>query len=90
MQLVVAAAVPCEHGPLGCRVLRSGKDYFTDKTPFTTLEQLDQAHRAVNETGRKYVVYFNERIHSECSHTTTGPPEGHAAKGTALLVDCVK
>jgi predicted dehydrogenase len=67
VQLVVAAAVPCEHGPLGCRVLRSGKDYFTDKTPFTTLEQLDQARRTVRETGRKYAVYFNERIHSECS-----------------------
>jgi predicted dehydrogenase len=67
VQLVVAAAVPCEHGPLGCRVMRSGKDYFTDKTPFTTLEQLDQARLTVNETGRKYAVYFNERIHSECS-----------------------
>lgn len=65
--MVIAAAVPSEHGPLGCRVLQSGKDYFTDKTPFTTLEQLDQARRTVNETGRKYSVYFNERIHSECS-----------------------
>ena len=41
VKLVAAAAVPCERGPLGCRVMEAGKDYFTDKTPFTTLAQLD-------------------------------------------------
>ena len=67
IKLVSAAAVPCERGPIGCRVLRAGKDYFTDKTPFTTLEQLAQARAAVAETGRKYMVYFSERLHVECA-----------------------
>ncbi|RME69484.1 MAG: gfo/Idh/MocA family oxidoreductase, partial [Verrucomicrobia bacterium] len=40
VRLVAAAAVPCDRGPLGCRVMRAGKDYFTDKTPFTTISQL--------------------------------------------------
>src|SRR5438093_5733384 len=31
VQLVAAAAVPCERGPLGLRVMDAGKDYFTDK-----------------------------------------------------------
>ena len=38
IQLVAAAAVPNERGPLGCRVMKAGKDYFTDKAPFTSLE----------------------------------------------------
>jgi predicted dehydrogenase len=67
VQLVAAAAVTSERGPLGCRVLRSGKHYFTDKAPFTTLEQLKDARRAVAETGCRYAVYYNERLHSECS-----------------------
>lgn len=67
VRLVAAAAVPCERGPLGCRVMRAGKDYFTDKTPFTSLDQLEEARRVVTETGRKYFVYYSERLHSECA-----------------------
>ncbi|HUJ43221.1 MAG TPA: Gfo/Idh/MocA family oxidoreductase [Opitutaceae bacterium] len=67
VRLVAAAAVPCDRGPLGCRVMEAGKDYFTDKTPFTTLEQLDQARIAVARTGRKYMVYYSERLHVECA-----------------------
>lgn len=67
VHLVAAAAVPCDRGPLGIRVMQAGKDYFTDKTPFTTLGQLAQAHAAVLATGRKYMVYFSERLHVECA-----------------------
>jgi predicted dehydrogenase len=65
--LVVAAAVPNLRGPLGCRVMRAGKDYFTDKTPFTTFTQLAEARLAAAETGRKYMVYYCERLHVECA-----------------------
>ncbi len=65
LHLVAAAAVPSERGPLGCTVMRHGKDYFTDKCPFTTLEQLAEARHVVAETGRKYMVYFSERLHNE-------------------------
>ena len=67
IRLVAAAAIPSERGPLGIRVMEAGKDYFTDKTPFTTLEQLEQARVAVARTGRKYMVYFSERLHVECA-----------------------
>ena len=43
VKLVAAAAIPNVRGGIGCRVMAAGKDYFTDKTPFTTLEQLAQA-----------------------------------------------
>ncbi|WP_248925276.1 Gfo/Idh/MocA family protein [Paenibacillus hamazuiensis] len=65
IKLVAAAAVPSERGPLGVRVMKHGKDYFTDKTPFTKLEQLEEARATVKETGRKYMVYYSERLHVE-------------------------
>jgi predicted dehydrogenase len=67
IQLVASAAVPCDRGPLGCEVMKHGKDYFTDKTPFTSLEQLAEAKRVVAETGQKYTVYYSERLHVECA-----------------------
>ena len=65
IKLVAAAAIPSQRGAIGCRVMAAGKDYFTDKTPFTTLEQLDTARRTAAETKRKYMVYFSERLHVE-------------------------
>ncbi len=67
IHMVAAAAVPNLRGPIGCRVLRAGKDYFTDKTPFTTLAQLAEARQTAAETGRRYMVYFSERLHVECA-----------------------
>ncbi len=67
IKLVAAAAVPSERGPLGLRVMEAGKDYFTDKAPFTTFVQLEDARRKVTETGRKYAVYYSERLHVECA-----------------------
>jgi len=65
VRLVAAAAIPNERGPLGEKVMLHGKDYFTDKTPFTSLDQLESAKAAVRETGRKYMVYYSERLHVE-------------------------
>jgi predicted dehydrogenase len=67
VKLVTAAAVPCERGPIGCAVMEAGKDYFTDKAPFTTLDQLAQAREVTARTGRKYMVYYSERLHVECA-----------------------
>jgi predicted dehydrogenase len=67
IRLVAAAAIPNERGPLGLRIMDAGKDYFTDKAPFTSLDQLEAARRKVEETGRKYMVYYSERLHVECA-----------------------
>ena len=67
VHLVAAAAVPSERGPLGTKVMRAGKHYFTDKAPFTELGQLEEARSVVAETGRKYMVYYSERLHVECA-----------------------
>ena len=67
VKLVAGAAVPCERGPLGLRVMEAGKDYFTDKAPFTTFDQLAAARETVARTGRKYMVYYSERLHVEAA-----------------------
>ena len=71
VKLVTAAAVTSERGPLGCRVMEAGKDYFTDKAPFTTLQQLGQAKAIAARTGRKYMVYYSERLTSEAGMFAT-------------------
>ncbi|MDF3057741.1 MAG: oxidoreductase [Rariglobus sp.] len=71
VKLVAAAAVPNLRGPLGCRVMEAGKDYFTDKTPFTQLSQLEEARAVAARTGRKYAVYFSERLHVESAMYAT-------------------
>jgi len=50
---------------MGIQVMETGKDYFTDKTPLISLEQLDAAKAAVAKTGKKYMVYYSERLHVE-------------------------
>jgi predicted dehydrogenase len=65
VQLVAGACITSERCALGMRVMDAGKDYFTDKAPLTTLEQLEMAKKKVQETGRKYAVYYSERLHVE-------------------------
>ena len=65
VRLVTGAAVTSERCALGLRVMSAGKDYFTDKAPLTTLEQLDAAKAKARETGMKYMVYYSERLHVE-------------------------
>lgn len=67
VQMVAAAAIPSDRSTLGIKVMQSGKDYFTDKTPLISLAQLDQAKEVVAKTGRKYMVYYSERLHVESS-----------------------
>ena len=86
VRLVAAAAVPNLRGPLGCRVMQAGKDYFTDKTPFTELEQLADARRVAADTKRKFMVYFSERLHTESGmHATDLIKQGAIGKVIHVL-----
>jgi predicted dehydrogenase len=67
IRLVNAAAIPSERAAIGMRVMAAGKDYFTDKSPFTTLEQLARAREVAASTGRKYAVYYAERLHNDAA-----------------------
>jgi predicted dehydrogenase len=65
VQLVAAANVPADHCALGLRVLEAGKDFFSDKPGLTTLAQLAEARAATARTGRRYAIYYSERVHVE-------------------------
>lgn len=65
IQLVTSAAIPNLRCGIGLQVLDARKDYLTDKSPFTTLEQLASARAKVKETGHKYMVSYSERLGSE-------------------------
>lgn len=65
VRLVAGAKITSERAALGVRVMEHDKDYFTDKAPLTTLEQLREAKSTVEKTKRKYAVYYSERLHVE-------------------------
>lgn len=65
VRLVAAAAVTNQRADIGMRVMRAGKDYWTDKAPLTTLEQLAAVRACQQETGRFYLCYYSERIATE-------------------------
>ncbi len=67
IKLVTSSCVPCDRAPLGIEVLGHGKDYFVDKAPMISLDQLAAVRAKVTETGQKFYVYYGERLHSECS-----------------------
>jgi predicted dehydrogenase len=65
LHMVASAAVPADRYALGLRVMEHGKDYFVDKPPLTTLEQLGAVRATAEKTGKKYAVYYSERLHVE-------------------------
>lgn len=62
VHLVATAAIPSERYRLGIETMEHGKDFFTAKTPFTTLEQLQEVELKIEETGQKYAVNYSERL----------------------------
>ncbi|MDQ8187916.1 Gfo/Idh/MocA family oxidoreductase [Pelagicoccus sp. SDUM812002] len=79
VKLVTAAAIPNLRCEIGIQVMDAGKDYFTDKCPVTSLEQLDLAKAKTDETGKRYMVCYSERLSSE-----SGWYAGELIKGGAI------
>jgi len=65
--LVASAIIPDKRTQLGIRVMKAGKDYFCDKPPCIIVQDVSQARKAVKETGKKFAVYYSERLHVEAS-----------------------
>lgn len=79
VKLVTAAAIPNLRCEIGIQVMDAGKDYFTDKCPFTSLEQLALARAKVEQSGMRYMVCYSERLSSE-----SGWYAGELIKGGAI------
>jgi predicted dehydrogenase len=67
IQLVVSASIPNERAPLGVRVMRSGKDFMSDKPGVTTLEQLAEVRQVQAETKRIYSIMYSERFENRAT-----------------------
>ena len=61
IQLVASAAIPIERAPIGIRVMKSGKDFMTDKPGILTLEQFAEVKKIQKETKRIYSIVYSER-----------------------------
>ena len=85
VQLVAGAAVPADHAALGLRVMAHDKDYFCDKPALTTLGPVGASSSGSGGTGRKYAVYYSERVHVE-SAVFAGELVQGGALGRALQV----
>lgn len=87
IRLVTSAAVPCDRSAVGIQVMRAGKDYFTDKSPFTTLQQLEEVKQVVARTKRKYYCDFSERLHTESAwHATDLIREGAIGRVLQVII----
>ena len=85
IQMIASAAVTADRGPLGLQVMDHGKHYFSDKAPFTTLDQLTAARAKVKETGLIWAVCYSERVQNE-SAVYAGQLIEDGAIGTVLQV----
>ena len=87
LQLIASAAVPDRRAEIGARVIQAGKHYFTDKAPFTTLGQLAAIRSLVAEHGRRYFVYYSERVHNEAAwHATDLISQGAVGRVLHVLI----
>ncbi len=87
VRLVATAAIPSERASIGLRAIEAGKDAFVDKAPLTTSAQLEAVREATARTGRKYAVYYGERVHSEAA-ILAGQLIDRGAIGTVMQVVC--
>ncbi|MCI1017178.1 Gfo/Idh/MocA family oxidoreductase [Microbacterium sp. C5A9] len=85
VQLVASASIANQRASLGVRVLDAGKDFFADKPAITTMDDLAAAREAVARTGRRFAVYYGERVHSEAA-ILAGQLIDQGAIGTVLQV----
>ena len=67
IQLVLSSIVPQERAPLGIRVMKSGKDYLSDKPGITFLDQLEEVRKVQAETRQIYMIMYSERLENRAT-----------------------
>ena len=65
VDLIASAIRPDKRGRLAVSALNAGKSAFVDKPGFLTMEDLHSIREAKEKSGKKYYIYFSERIHVE-------------------------
>ena len=67
IQLVASAAIPVDRAPLGIRVMKSGKDFMTDKPGIVTFDQFKEVKKVQRKTNRIYSIVYSERLGNPAS-----------------------
>lgn len=67
IQLVASSGIPVDRAPLGVRVMKSGKDYMTDKPGIVTFEQFQEVKKVQKETNRIFSITYSERLANPAS-----------------------
>ncbi|NLK05238.1 MAG: Gfo/Idh/MocA family oxidoreductase [Spirochaetales bacterium] len=63
--MVASAIKPSHRCELGLAVLESGKHYFCDKPGMLSIPEAEKVAETCERTGKRYFIYFGERIHVE-------------------------
>jgi predicted dehydrogenase len=64
IQVIATAAVPDQRCDLAVAAMEHGKDVLVDKPGAVDLDQLERIRRVQAATGRRWAVFFSERIES--------------------------
>ncbi len=67
IQLVLSAGIPQDRAPLGIRVMKSGKDFMSDKPGITSLAQLAEVRKVQKATNRIYSIMYGERFENRAT-----------------------
>ncbi len=67
ISLIVSAIIPAKRADLGIECMERGKHFFADKPGMLKLEDIERVRKACERTGKKYMVYFSERLHVEAA-----------------------
>ena len=67
VELIASADIPGKRAALAVRSMEAGRDFFVDKAPVITKEQLAAVREASERTGKKLFVYYSEYIAVEAS-----------------------
>lgn len=74
---VLTAAVNADRAAIGIAAMRHGKHVLADKPGVTSFEQLAALRAAHEQTGRRYIIHFSERV----SQPSTAQAEALVAAG---------
>ena len=67
VRMIATAAVPADRAGIAIAAMKHGKDAFSDKPGLTTSLHAAALRAAQKETGKRYFIYFSERLHVEAS-----------------------
>ncbi len=67
VDMIASAIIPAKRGDLAVRAMECGKNVFVDKPGFLKLDELDRVRATTHSTGKKFYIYYAERIHVEGS-----------------------